>query len=295
LEPLPGYRLRLRRGGSAVSEVWEADGPGGERVALKFLPRERGTSVEARALDLVRDLNFDDAVRVDRLTVAPDAVVVAMELADGSLADLLQAYQNELGTAVPFDSLTEYLLQAAEALDRLNARKLYEGGQLVGVQHCSVKPSNLLLFGERIKLGDFARAATAGQNLTPHALEGPAAFAAPEQLRGYLSERSDQFALALTYFVLRTGAYPFGEMPDEFAAVTERPRPDLSALPEAERAVVRKGLAPQPKDRWLSCGMMMRELVRCGGDSLPAETQAARDTHADFELRSTSTNLPRKG
>ena len=63
-------------------------------------------------------------------------------------------------------------LQAAEALDFLNARNHLIGGQRTGVQHCDIKPNNLLLFGETVKLCDFGLASVTTSPSRPTAAAG---------------------------------------------------------------------------------------------------------------------------
>ncbi len=77
-----------------------------------------------------------------------------------------------------------------------------------------------------------------------------------------LSERTDQYALAVSYYQLRTGRLPFPEGPDRFERHYRRPWPDLSALAPCEQEVIGRALAPAPQDRWESCYEMMDELAR---------------------------------
>ena len=59
-------------------------------------------------------------VRIAQVWCQPGYVVVAMEVADGSLADLLDGYQLEFNTPIPPEELCGYMLQAADALDFLH-------------------------------------------------------------------------------------------------------------------------------------------------------------------------------
>src|SRR5205823_14563858 len=73
-----------------------------------------------------------------------------------SLHDALPIF-TEFGVPLPADQVCHYLAQAAAALDFLNARRHQLGGLRAGVQHGDVKPSNLLLFGEAVRVCDFGR------------------------------------------------------------------------------------------------------------------------------------------
>jgi serine/threonine protein kinase len=268
----PGYRLARARGRGAFGEVWEAVTDAGDPVALKFLPcaSGRGAAQELRSLQLVCQLRHPHLTRIDRVWAAKDYLVVAMELADGSLADLLEVCRAELGTPLPPDHLCPLLAQAAEGLDFLNARQHYLHGQWVTVQHCDVTPTNLLVFGRTVKLTDFGLTTTLTSSQKFHHRAGTPDYAAPEVFQGRLSDRTDQYALAVCYCVLRGGRLPFPDTPPVFQPGYVRPAPDLSMLPEAERPVIARALAPASPDRWPSCAELVARLERAA-TGLPLE------------------------
>jgi serine/threonine-protein kinase len=259
----PGYRLRRVRGRGSFGQVWEAETDAGELVALKFLPCVGDQAgMEIRSLRWLRDLSHPGLIRIDKVWSAAGCLVVAMELADGSLADLLEVYHDELGTALPRDHLLPLLSQAAEALDFLNTCQRFSQEQWVTLQHCDVTPNNLLVFDKTIKLSDFGlTTALTGREKT-HVRAGTPAFAGPEVFQGRVSERTDQYALAVCYCVLRSGRLPFPDTPADFDPAYVRPSPELDMLDPEERPVILRALAPTPQDRWPSCGELLDRLAR---------------------------------
>lgn len=263
LEPFPGYHLRRLRGTGCFGEVWEAEAADGSVVALKFMPTtRRGAAVqEIRAIQMIRALSHPNLVHVDQVWSQPGYLVVRMELADASLLDLLEIYRAESGEPLRAREVCFLLAQAAEALDFLNARKHQVGGRVVAVQHCDVKPSNLLLVGDTVKLTDFGLASAAHAGLQAHCQEGTPDYAAPEVFLGQLSDHSDQYSLAITYCHLRGGRLPFPTV-DSFQASWLRMRPaaDLSMLSVRERPIIARALRRLPQERWPSCARLMAEL-----------------------------------
>jgi serine/threonine-protein kinase len=265
MEPYPGYYLRRRRGRGGFAEVWEAEGKEGDMVALKFLPFSNGhaTPHEVRAIEAIRALRHPNLIRIERVWSQPGYIVVAMELAEASLLDLLTLYQSEFNTPINPEYACELLGQAAAALDFLNTRQHAIRGQRVAVQHRDVKPSNLLLFGDTVKLTDFGLAAFMSASEGPHVRQGTVDYSPPEVFQGGLSNRSDQYSLAVTYCHLRGGSLPFPETPLNFDRRYKRPTPDLSMLSARERPVVARALAHVPQSRWPSCADFIAQLVKC--------------------------------
>src|SRR5438445_671717 len=82
------------------------------------------------------------------------------------------------------------------------------GAAQVAIQHCDVKPSNFLLFGDTVKLSDFGLASSISCQLQGHRRAGTLAYTAPEVFQGRLSDWTDQFSLGVTYCELRSGRLP---------------------------------------------------------------------------------------
>jgi serine/threonine protein kinase len=264
MEPFPGYRLRRLLGHGSFAEVWEAEDDDGRPLALKFLPAERAraTPGELRSLQAVRQLSHPNLIRVRQVWCHLGYVVVAMERADGSLADL-QANADLAGNhALGAEHACHLLSQAAAALDFLNTRRHRLDGKAVFIQHCDVKPSNLLLFADTVKLADFGLAALmSGPTLTLHPCGTPA-YAAPEVFRGRLSWASDQYALAVTWCELRGGRLPFDQPPRTFHPDSRPAEADLTMLLPRERPIVARALAPLPENRWPTCAEFIDQIAR---------------------------------
>lgn len=259
-----GYRLVRIRGKGGFGQVWEVDTADGERVALKFLQcgDHFAAAEEVRNIQRIRQLSHPNFVRIDKVWADRGYVVLAMELAEGSLADLLNVARDDFGGALPSDLVCEHLTQAARALDFLNERQHALEDRPVGIQHGDVKPGNLLLCGDRIKLCDFGLSRVMTDDVVSHRRSGTLAYAAPEVFRGQISRWADQFSLAVTYYELRTGKFPFPPMPTDTSRSYERPAPDLTHVTEGERTVLARALSVSQHERWPSCSAMMTELSK---------------------------------
>ena len=261
-EAYPGYRLREFLGRGSFGEVWTAEVAGGTPVALKFMSCDgRASTQELRALQKVRQVQHPNLIRIDRVWCWARHLVLSMELAEGGLDDLLKVYRTEFGTPMVPEQVCYYLSQMATALDFLNSRQHRVDGQVVAVRHCDVKPSNMLVFGKTVKLTDFGLSLLTTTSSQAHDRSGTPAYAAPEVFQGRINDRTDQYALAVSYCELRGGRLPFADTPPTVQPGHIPPRPDLSMVPEAERPILARALAPSAVDRWPSCTQLMAKLA----------------------------------
>ncbi len=262
-EPVLGFRLRAKLGVGAFGEVWEAQSPDGSRVALKFIDtRRKESSLLRNEVRIMRALSEEDHPHVIRLLAvyaSSHFMVLCMELADGNLEELRSLYRELAGRNVAPDHLLELLAQVADGLDFL-ARMRLTGFNLAsaGLQHCDVKPSNLLLKGESVKIADFGLCAAMGEQTHKQGWRGTLPYAAPELFRGHASATSDQYSLAVTYCDLVAGdrLIDIGNENSDASV----PQINFSKVRGRERPVLERALAPDPTRRWPSCQAFIEAL-----------------------------------
>jgi serine/threonine protein kinase len=272
MEPIRGHRLKRRLGQGAFGEVWSASSPDGSTVALKFIDchGKSGGMIaqEIRMMRSLHDLRHDNFIQLHSVCSSPPYIIITMERADGSLRDLQTIYQQESGKNIPSVHLLELLEQAAGALDFLAEVRLdgisFSGG---AVQHCDIKPSNLLLIGDCLKVADFGLCASPQQSTGGRGFRGTPGFAAPELYEGRTTSRTDQFALAVTYCDLCLGCRAIIKRDDDLSRYPGLPI-DLSKVRDREYPVLMRALSERWTDRWPSC----REFIA----ALKLATQASR-------------------
>lgn len=215
-EVVPGYPLERFLGRGGFGEVWQARSPSGESVALKFVRLgDQVAHIEQRSLDIMRQVKHPHLLSVLGSWRAAGYLVIAMELADRTLDDRLRQMTSEGRGGIASEELLRYFEQAADALDYLNRPHPGSDGQnQPGIQHRDIKPQNLLLVGNTLKIGDFGLARCLENSVTSHTGCHTPAYAAPEFFDGKATNQSDQYSLAVSWCMLRGGRLPFvGRVP----------------------------------------------------------------------------------
>lgn len=261
-EPVPGYQLKCKLGRGGYGEVWQAVAPGGMPVALKLVQLDRRSAqAEVRSLEILRRVRHPHLLAVVGAWQTDEGLILAMELADRTLRNRYQQAVREGHVGIPQDELLRYLAEAAEGLDYLHQPShVTPDGKQGPIEHRDIKPDNLLLLGNSIKVGDFGLSRYLEHSLTGHSGPMTIAYAAPEFFEGKTSIHSDQYSLAVSYCELRGGRLPFtGSRAQVMAGHLHRP-PDLSMLPAEERLVVARSLAKKPDTRWPSCSAFVEAL-----------------------------------
>jgi hypothetical protein len=265
-EPIPGYRLIERLGGGGFGEVWKAEAPGGLLKAIKFVYGDLQTAgdeglraeQELKALSRVRSVRHPYILSLERFDIIDGKLLIVMELADRNLWDRFRDCMAQGLPGIPREELLGYLAETAEALDLMNVE--YQ------LQHLDIKPQNLFLVYNHIKVADFGlvkdlqgMSASVTGGITP-------VYAAPETFDGRVSRYCDQYSLAIVYQELLTGRRPFtATNVHQLILQHMQARPNLSALSESDQEVIQRALSKCPEYRFPSCMDLIRGLQVAGG------------------------------
>ena len=261
-KPVSGYTLTHKLGAGAFSEVWEAKHDDGKKVACKFLDcRKLSPSMIAGEVKILRsltDLDHPHIIPLKGVHSWGKYLILMMELADGSLDDLHRTYRAKTNGDMPPDHALDLLDQAASALDFLGTTKLTTSTGGRGLQHCDIKPSNLLLVGHRLKVADFGLCAGSGWH-THTGWKGTHPYAAPELFNGAAAPGTDQYALAVTYCKMVMGDRPFFKSADANRPPSGTPV-DFTKIRDNEFPAIARALHPYPSSRWPSCKAFVQAL-----------------------------------
>ena len=211
-EPIPGYRLLELLGSGGFGEVWKCEAPGGIFKAIKFVYGELNSLAsdcpradeELRAVQRIKSIRHPFLLSMDRVENGDGELIIVMELADQNLQEVMAKCQKQGRPGIPRRQLLGYLREAAEVLDLMN--------QEHHLQHLDIKPRNLFLVSNHVKVADFGLVKSLSGNGKPAQIHLGAItpiYAAPELFLGSFSPHSDQYSLAIVYLELLTGSLPF--------------------------------------------------------------------------------------
>ena len=271
-EPIPGYVLTHKIGAGGYGEVWSADAPGGLKKAIKFVHGnidESRASSELKSLQRIRQVNHPFILSLERIEVIQGQLLIVTELAQGSLFDRFLEYREKGFSGIARDRLINYLKDAADGLDFLCQKH--------DLQHLDVKPGNLLVLSDRVKVADFGLVKDLQSNtlslmggLTP-------TYAAPEMFDGRPGRYSDQYSLAIVYQEMLTGTLPFrGRTAAQLANEHLHKAPSLDELPISDRPVIAKALSKKPHQRFADCREMIAALEQSPSKQVAPEETSER-------------------
>lgn len=275
------YLLQALLGRGGMGEVHRAFDTGhGRVVALKLLPEHLSSDPEFRArfrreAEIAATLRDPHVIPIHRYGEIDGRLFLDMRLVDG---EDLGAHLARTGPLPPARAVA-LVGQVASALDAAHAD---------GLVHRDVKPSNVLLAGQRrdfAYLVDFGIArpvAGAGASLTGSgATVGTLDYMAPERFAGGpVDRRADVYSLACLLYELLTGRrpYPVTEVAALLHAHLHQPPPAPSAVrPELAPfdPVVARGMAKDPAARFPGAGA----LADAAGVALAARQAAPTVAH----------------
>lgn len=281
MEKLGRYEIRGELGRGGMATVYRAYDPLFEReVAIKVLPPHLMEDPQfrkrfEREARIVARLEHPAIVPVYDVGEENGQLFFVMRyMSGGSLADRLK--KGPLSIQETFRIL-EHL---APALDEAHAK---------GIVHRDLKPANILFDASGLPyLSDFGIAKIiSGQQttLTGDFIVGTPAYISPEQAKGEaVDRRSDIYALGAILYHMLSGQPPYqADMPMSLALkhITEPP-PDIlqvnPSLPPALAALIRKAMAKDPAERFVTASALVEFLRNILEGTNPALLQEAAPT-----------------
>ncbi len=308
----PGYRLQEFLGRGQFGQVWRATAPGGTAAAVKFIDLSDGQGEKeydgVRRVKQIRHANLmpitaiwlldgegkiideapDEAIETIDFSnaaprgesavmkeVEPSWLVVAMLLGGQSLHQRMRECISEGRSGIPPKELISYMDESAKGIDFLNAPRHDLGEGPIAIQHSDVKPANIVLIGSSAVVCDFGLARILTRNqVTATSAAGTPAYMAPEAISRKPSRTSDQYALAVTYYHLRTGCLP---MEDgslwEVLDAHRQGKLKFGLVHQAEQEVLRKATHLNWEERFDTNVEMvdaLREALRVEGHTKPS-------------------------
>ncbi|MCV7228231.1 protein kinase domain-containing protein [Mycolicibacterium komossense] len=249
------YRLEALLGEGGMGQVYRAFDVDTDRiVALKVLPPQLNHDPEferrfRREAQIAAALNDPHIIPIHQYGEIEGRLYVDMRLVDGR--DLSKVIAEDGGRLHPARTVA-IVEQVATALDSAHT---------AGLVHRDVKPSNILIaardFAYLIDFG-IARGLTDTAMTSAGHTVGTLAYMAPERFSGIAGPESDIYSLTCVLYQCLTGRTPYaGDSAEQQLAghLSESPPPpswDGPHIPPAFDAVIAKGMAKNPADRYRS-------------------------------------------
>lgn len=267
-QTIDGYTIVDLVGEGGTSVVYRATHPDHGTVAFKVL-RDKLRQDKTALARFTREAHFGKKVthpNVIRTFSTGQVDGIPYLVIEWSPGELLEPYAKR-HAPMPREEVANIILQIADAVGAAHTS---------GIVHRDLKPDNAMYDAAtgRIKLLDFGIAAATDTSQDERLTRagyfvGTLMYVAPEALSGALvGPAADQYSLATIAYLLLTGSLPYlAKSPREmFTQLLSQPpialnkaRPNLDFGPRVE-AVVMKGLARDPADRYADVLTFAREL-----------------------------------
>ena len=278
-QSLGHYEIISRIGAGGMGEVYKARDPRLDRfVAIKVLPdhiakREDLRQRFEREARAVASLNHPNICVLHDIGSQDGTDFMVMEYLEG------ETLAARIGKgALPLDQTLKYAMQTADALDRAHQ---------AGVTHRDVKPPNIMLTRDGVKMLDFGLAKSAAKVgpteetltaalTTEGSILGTPQYMAPEQFAGKEADaRCDIWAFGAVLYEMVTGEKAFqgknyASLMGSILSMEPAPMSVKSFTPVSLEKLVRRCLGKDPEERWQSIRDVLLELR-----SISAQPEAA--------------------
>jgi hypothetical protein len=280
----------LASGGMAAVYFGRLIGPSGfaRTVAIKrphaHLMKDRDFAMmlidEARLAARIRHPNVVSTLDVIE---TESELALVMDYVHGEALSRLAAATRSRGESVPLPIAAAILIDALHGLHAAH-EAADETGRPLGIVHRDVSPQNLIVGGDGItRIVDFGIAKAAGRLLTTRdgSVKGKYAYMAPEQIRGQpVTRQTDIFAASIVLWELLTGEGLFRganegeEVYKCLEGVADPPSTRNPKVPPAFDAIVLRGLAKTPSERYATAREMASDIERAAPAVRPSEIGA---------------------
>jgi tetratricopeptide (TPR) repeat protein/tRNA A-37 threonylcarbamoyl transferase component Bud32 len=267
------YEILSRLGGGGMGVVYKArDRKLDRHVALKFLPQQWSHDEGAKQR-FVREAQAASATHHPNICTVHD--IAAAD--DGQLFIVMGYYEGPTlkqrleGGPLPVEEALDIATQVADGLAKAHAQ---------GIVHRDVKPGNLILTEDGVRIVDFGLATfvDALQLTAQGSTLGTAAYMSPEQVRGEEADaRTDVWALGVVLYEMLAGHVPFRGAYSEaisYAIRHEAPAPLSQARPDVSEEIeqlVFRALHKDPAVRFSSGRELARALRQVRGLTVPQD------------------------
>lgn len=274
----------VRIGGGGFGQVFEASGPGHERLAVKVVPKAAGATREQLIVDDIPE--SPHVVPVLHVSETPDSYLLFMPRADHSLRD-------KIGAELTAGEAIAILVDIARALAVIAP----------AIVHRDIKPDNVLYLNGSWALCDFGISryaeATTSQDTQKYSMT--ASYAAPEQWRHErATSATDVYAFGVMAYELLAGERPFTGSVDDLRAKHLNEVPALLPGNRKLAWLVGECLGKAPESRPTPANLLDRlnraglEAASRGGSALAVAQSAVVTARAEEGARQQAERIERE-